>query len=334
MASETSGAFFTANAVVDKTAADKFIPEIWSDEVIAAYQKSLKMAPLVKKMNFKGKKGDVIHLPKPVRGSATAKAEATAVTIQANLELETTLTINRHFEYSRLIEDIVNVQALSSLRQFYTEDAGYALARQIDNDLFRAGTAFGNGTLDLTTPVTGTCTGAQWVNTNSYYVDASTGLTAYAVDQVVTGDVFTDAGFRALIKKMDDADVPMTDRCFVIPPALRSAIMGVDRYVSSDFTNTRAVQSGLIGSVYGIDIYVSSNCPLIEDSVSNTAGTVDVRGAFFFHKDALVLGEQMSVRSQTQYKQEYLSTLYTADTLYGVQAHRPEAGFILAVLDA
>jgi hypothetical protein len=334
MASETSGAFFTANAVVDKTAADKFIPEIWSDEVIAAYQKSLKMAPLVKKMNFKGKKGDVLHLPKPVRGSANAKAEATAVTIQANLELETTLTINRHFEYSRLIEDIVSVQALSSLRQFYTEDAGYALARQIDNDLFRAGTAFGNGTLDLTTPVTGTCTGAQWVNTNTYYVDSSTGLTAYAVDQVVTGDVFTDAGFRALIKKMDDADVPMTDRCFVIPPALRSAIMGVDRYVSSDFTNARSVQSGLIGSVYGIDIYVSSNCPLIEDATSNTAGTIDVRGAFFFHKDALVLGEQMSVRSQTQYKQEYLSTLYTADTLYGVQAHRPEAGFILAVLDA
>lgn len=29
MASETSGAFFTANAVVDKTAAGTFIPEIW-----------------------------------------------------------------------------------------------------------------------------------------------------------------------------------------------------------------------------------------------------------------------------------------------------------------
>jgi len=334
MAGETSGAFFTANAVVDKTAADKFIPEIWSDEVIAAYQKSLKMAPLVKKYNFRGKKGDVLHLPKPVRGSANAKAEATAVTIQANLETETTLTINRHFEYSRLIEDIVAVQALSSLRQFYTEDAGYALARQIDNDLFRVGTAFGNGTLDLTTPVSGTCTGTQWVHNNSYYCDTSTGLTAYAVDQVVSADVFTDACFRALIKKMDDADVPMTDRNLVVPPALRSAIMGVDRYVSSDFTDARSVQSGLIGNVYGIQIYVSSNCPLIEDATSNTAGTVDLRGAFFFHKDAIILGEQMSVRSQTQYKQEYLSTLYTADTLYGVQVHRPEAGFCFVVLDA
>lgn len=334
MASETSGAFFTANAVVDKTAAGTFIPEIWSDEVIAAYQKSLKMAPLVKKMNFKGKKGDVLHLPKPVRGSAAAKAEAVAVTIQANLESETTLTINRHFEYSRLIEDIVNVQALSSMRQFYTEDAGYALSKQVDNDLFRVGTAFGDGTLDLTTPVAGTCTGAQWVNTNTRYIDASTGLTAYAVDQVVSTDVFTDAGFLALIKAMDDADVPMSDRCFVIPPALRSAMMATTRYVSSDFTNARSVQTGLIGSVYGIDIYVSSNCPLIEDATSNVTGTVDLRGAFLFHKDAIILGEQMSVRSQTQYKQEYLSTLYTADTLYGVQAHRPEAGFVLVVPDA
>jgi hypothetical protein len=41
---------------------------------------------------------------------------------------------------SRLIEDIVEVQALSSLRQFYTEDAGYALAVQVDNDLHAAGT--------------------------------------------------------------------------------------------------------------------------------------------------------------------------------------------------
>ena len=124
MAGETSGAYFTANAVVDKTAADTFIPEIWSDEVIAAYQKNLKMAPLVKRIAMTGKKGDLIHIPKPIRGSANSKAEATAVTIQANLEQELTVTVDRHFEYSRLIEDIVEVQALNSLRQFYTEDAG------------------------------------------------------------------------------------------------------------------------------------------------------------------------------------------------------------------
>jgi len=332
MASETSGAYFTANAVVDKTAADKFIPEIWSDEIIASYQKNLKMAPLVKKMTMKGKKGDLIHIPKPVRGAAFAKAEATAVTIQANLESELTININRHFEYSRLVEDIVEVQALSSLRRFYTEDAGYQLALKVDTDLFSASTGFGNGTLTLAPTVTG----ASWASNNAvYYIDKTTGLTAYAENTVIDEDVFTDAGFRGLIKKMDDNDVPMDNRVFIVPPALRSAIMGIDRYVSSDFRDARTVQSGLIGSVYGIDVYVSSNCPTIESAAENTASgnNVAIRGALLFHKEALVIAEQMAVRSQTQYKQEYLSTLFTADTLYGVQVYRPEAGFVLAVSD-
>ncbi len=122
-----------------KTEADKFIPEIWSDEIIASYQKNLKMAPLVKRLSMSGKKGDLIHVPKPTRGDANAKAADTAVTIIANTESELTITIDRHFEYSRLIEDIVEVQAQSSLRQFYTDDAGYALAVKIDNDHSRGG---------------------------------------------------------------------------------------------------------------------------------------------------------------------------------------------------
>ena len=329
MAGETSGTYFTANAVVDKTAAGTFIPEIWSDEVIAAYQKNLKMAPLVKRMSMSGKKGDVIHVPKPIRGSANAKAEATAVTIQANLETELQITVDRHFEYSRLIEDIVEVQALSSLRQFYTEAAGYQLALKVDTDLVNAATGFGNGTRTQSPAATG----ANWVNTNSYYFNAATGLSAYAVDTVTSGDNFTDLGFREAIKLMDDADVPMDSRVLVIPPASRKSIMGIDRYVSSDFVGGRGVESGLIGNLYGVDIYVSSNCPVVEAAGQNSASTADTRGCLFFHKDALVMAEQLAVRSQTQYKQEYLSTLYTADTLYGVETYRPEAGFILSVCD-
>jgi N4-gp56 family major capsid protein len=312
-----------------KTEADKFIPEIWSDEIIAAYQKNLKMAPLVKRLSMTGKKGDVIHIPKPTRGDANAKAADTAVTIIANTESELTVTVDRHFEYSRLIEDIVEVQALSSLRQFYTEDAGYSLAVQIDTDLMNAATGFGNGTRTASPAATG----ANWVNTNSYYFNAATGLSTYAVDTVATGDNFTDLGFREAIKKMDDANVPMDGRVLVVPPAVRKSLMGIDRYVSSDFVGGRGVESGLIGNLYGVDIYVSANCPVIETGGENGASSLDTRGCLFFHKDALVMAEQLAVRSQTQYKQEYLSTLYTADTLYGVETYRPEAGFILAVAD-
>jgi N4-gp56 family major capsid protein len=288
------------------------------------------MAPLVKRMTMKGKKGDLIHVPKPLDGTAHAKAEATAVTIQANIESELTITINRHFEYSRLIEDIVEVQALSSLRRFYTDDAGYQLAKRIDTDLVNVATGWGNGTRTVT-PAN---TGANWVHNRSFYVDAANGLAAYAADTVTTGDNFTDLAFRQAIKILDDSDVPMSERCLVIPPVARKDIMGIERYVSSDFRDPRTVQTGLIGSVYGVDVYVSTNAPVVEVAAQNSGSSNDARGCLFFHKDAIVLAEQMAVRSQTQYKQEYLATLFTADTLYGIEAYRPEAGVVIVVTDA
>ena len=310
-----------------KTEAATFIPEIWSDEIIAAYQKNLKMAPLVKKLAMSGKKGDKIHIPKPTRGDANAKAADTAVTIIANTESELTIDIDRHFEYSRLIEDIVEVQALNSLRQFYTEDAGYALAVKVDTDLHSAGTGFGNGGSIV---YSGSVAPTDYQHTGCFFNDGGT-TTQYTDDTIVAADVFTDAFFRDMIQKLDDNNVPMEDRVLVIPPSVRNTIMGIDRYVSSDFVSGQAVQSGLIGNLYGVDIYVSANCATIEAAADNTASSVDTRAAMLFHRDAIVLAEQMSVRSQTQYKQEYLSTLYTADCLYGVQVYRPEAGFVLAV---
>jgi N4-gp56 family major capsid protein len=310
-----------------KTEASTFIPEIWSDEIIAAYQKNLKMAPLVKKLAMSGKKGDKLHIPKPVRGDANAKAADTAVTIIANTEGELTVDIDRHFEYSRLIEDIVEVQALSSLRQFYTEDAGYALAVQIDNDLHAAGTGFGDGGAVVFSPAE-----TDYQHTGCFFNDGGT-TTQYTDDTIVPADVFTDAFFRDMIQKLDDNNVPMDGRSLIIPPSVRNTIMGIDRYVSSDFVSGQAVNSGLIGNLYGVDVYVSANCRTIEAAGDNTAGAADTRAALLFHSDAIVMAEQQAVRSQTQYKQEYLSTLYTADCLYGIQVYRPEAGFVLAVAE-
>jgi len=300
---------------VDNTSAAKFIPEIWSDEVIAAYKSNLVMANLIKKMSMTGKKGDTIHVPKPTRGSAHAKVAETAVTIQNSVESEVLININKHFEFSRLIEDITEVQALASLRQFYTGDAGYGLAKQVDNDLFALAKSFGDGD------------GSSYVNSGSFQINTTSGaLEAYDADGTADIGAFSDAAFRALIQKMDDADVPMDGRSFVVPPSLRNAIMGIDRYTSTDFVNGKGVETGKIGNLYGVDVYVSTNVPVID-----TTGGASIRGAQLIHKDTSVLAEQQAVRSQTQYKQEFLGTLYTADTLYGVQVMRPEAGFTLAV---
>ena len=307
----------TSNTVT-RSNAGTFIPELWSDEVIAAYKKSLVLANLVQKMPMTGKKGDTMHIPKPTRGAASAKAAADTVTIQQTSNDELVITVDQHFEYSRLIEDITEVQAFDSLRRFYTDDAGYALGLQVDNALFALGKSLGDGD------------GSDWVHSNVYYMDATSGLTAYAVDTVTSADVFTDAGFRSAIQVLDDADVPMDNRCLVIPPSAVNDIRGIDRYNSSDFVDGRGVQNGQIGTLYGIDVFVSSNCPVIETAGDNSAGGA-VKAGILMHKDAFVLAEQMAVRSQTQYKQEFLATLYTADTLYGLEVYRPEAGVVIAL---
>lgn len=303
---------------VTNTTAATFIPELWSDEIVASYKKNLVLANLVNKMSMTGKKGDTLHIPKPTRGSASAKAASTQVSLIAATESEVTVTVDKHYEYSRLIEDITEAQALASLRRFYTEDAGYALAKQVDDDLFVLGKSLGDGD------------GSDWTHSNSFYMDSSTGLTAYAEDTVAAADVFTDAAFRAMVQELDDADVPMDNRVLVVPPSARNTIMGIDRYMSSDFVNGRGVNNGQIGQLYGIDVYVSSNCPVIETAANNSAGG-DVKAGMLFHKDAMVLAEQVGVRSQTQYKQEYLATLFTSDMLYGTEVIRPESGLVIAM---
>ena len=306
---------------VTTTTAATFIPEIWSDEIVAAYKRSLVLATAVNKMSHVGKKGDTIHIPKPTRGSASAKAASTQVTLIAATETEVTVSINKHYEYSRLIEDVTDVQSQPSLRSFYTDDAGYALAKQVDSDIGLLAKTFGddNGS------------GSDWVHSNSFYVDAGNGIAAYAVDTVAVTDVFTDLAFRELVKELDDNDTPMDGRFLVIPPSVRSQIMGIDRYVSSDFVSGQGVVNGKIGQLYGVDIYVSNNLPVVETAADNDNSAVDTVGAIMSQRDAMVLVEQVGVRTQTQYKQEYLGDLMTADTIYGVKTVRPESGLVIAV---
>ena len=90
--------FPSMTGAVDNTSAATFIPEIWSDEVVAAYEKNLVLANLVKKMSMQGKKGDTVHIPKPGRGSASLKA-ATIPAITASARLPLLKSINCLNEY-------------------------------------------------------------------------------------------------------------------------------------------------------------------------------------------------------------------------------------------
>ena len=299
-------AFNPANSVTSTTAAT-FIPEIWSDEIVAAYKKNLVLANVVMKMNFKGKKGDTVHIPAPSRGDASAKAASTQVTLIAATEGEKTVSINQHWEYSRLIEDIVEAQALTSLRQFYTDDAGYALGRKVDSTIIQLGRKANGG--NGTAAYTGAYSGAD-------------GTTAYTG----TAGALTDAAIRRSIQRLDDNDVPMDGRFLIVPPSTRNTLMGIARFTEQAFVGesgaSNTIRNGEVGNVYGIPVFVTTNAD---------AATDGDRICLLAHKEFAVLVEQMGVRTQTQYKQEWLANLFTADVLFGCDELRDYAAVALAV---
>jgi N4-gp56 family major capsid protein len=292
---------------VTVTTAATFIPEVWSDEIVATYKKALVAANLVKKMNFKGKKGDTVHLPAPTRGDASAKSANTQVTLIAATESEKTVSINQHWEYSRMIEDIVQAQALASLRQFYTDDAGYALARKVDSYLLQLGRK------------------AQGGDGSADYNKAFSGGDGTTQDGA-TGAALTDAAIRRSIQRLDDNDVPMDGRFLIVPPSTRNTLMGIARFTEQAFVGEtgsgNTIRNGEIGNVYGIPVFVTTN--------ADTATDGD-RICLLGHKDFAVLVEQMGVRTQTQYKQEYLGTLFTADVLFGADELRDGSSVALRV---
>ena len=299
---------------VTRAVANNFIPELWSDEVIGAYKSNLVVANLVTKLSHKGKKGDTIYIPVPARGDASIKAANTQVTLSAATNTAITVNIATHYEYSKLIEDIAEVQALASMRKFYTDDAGYALAKRVDTDLLALSEGLQGGTV-------GGTGAASYENA----VIGSNGSTAYTGNSSNAAAI-ADAGIRKMLLTLDDADVPMDNRCMVIPPTASSSLLGISRFTEQQFIGDgAAIKTGKIGNIYGVDIYVSTNCPTA--SGNSTTDRVGV----LMHKDAFVLAEQVGVRSQTQYKQEYLGDLFTSDTIYGVAELRNDAGVAFVV---
>jgi len=280
-----------------------FVPEIWALETVAAYKSNLVLAQLVSLIPHVGKKGDTIHIPAPSRAAASSKVAATVVSLLTYADtVEKQVVIDQHFHYARLIEDIAEIQGLPSIRRFFTDDAGYALAKQTDTSLIELAATWGGGTA---------------------YSDAviGDGTTAWVQTGSGNGSAISDAGVRELVQTFDDEDVPSRDRFLAIPPVEKKRMLGNTRYTEQAFVGevgmANSIRNGLVGDLYGFEIYVSSNLVTVDSS-----DCTSYRPALFFQRDSLVLAEQLTPRVQEQYKLEALGNLLVSDAIYGVATIR------------
>lgn len=289
-----TGAYGSGNVNIGVTAGNVFRPNIWSKEVLMFVKSNLVLLPLIKHYDADVKSsGQTLEIPNVSSITANLKAQNTVVTLNYNTETKTTITLNKHYESSFIVEDILKVQAAYDLRSDYTQAAAYAISEKIDSDLA--------------------------TNMTSTWKTASQAYGAY-------GTALSDVLILAVNRYLSENKAPRSDRSIVVHPKGEAELLNIDKYVRYDALgiggDENSIRNGKIGRIYGADVFMSQNLVYL-DTVT------DEYNHLFFHKEAWAIALQMEPRTQAQYKQEYLGWLVTVDVLYGHNALRTNFGFVL-----
>lgn len=289
-----TGRFASGNVNVGVTGGNVFRPNVWSNEVLMFVKSNLVLLPLIKHYDAEVKsKGQTVEIPNVSTITASLKAENTAVNLNYNIDTKTTITINRHYESSFLVEDILATQSNYDTRSDYTKAAAYAIAEKVDADIASV----------MTT---------EW----------KAGGYAYGA----YGTAISDTLILAINRYLTEQKAPRTDRVLVVHPKGEAELLAIDKFVRYDSLGQPADQNptkvGKMGQIYGAEVFVSQNLVYLDTAT-------DEYNSLFFHKEAAAIAMQVNPRTQAQYKQEYLGWLVTVDVLYGVTTLRDGFGFVV-----
>jgi hypothetical protein len=220
----TTGAYGSGNVNIGATAAGVFRPNVWSKEVLMFVKSNLVLLPLVKHYDADVKSaGQTLEIPNVSAITASLKAQNTAVTLNYNTETKTTITINKHYESSFLVEDLVKTQSAYDLRSDYTQAAAYAIAEKVDFSIAS---------------------------------DMTTAFTKYGA----YGTALNDNLILTVNRYLSENKAPRTDRSIVVHPKGEAEMLAIDKYVRYDALGTgEAIKNGKIGTLYGSEVFVSQN---------------------------------------------------------------------------
>jgi hypothetical protein len=278
---------------------DVFIPSVWGERINDFFKAKLVCADFFTNRSAEiANGGNIIYTPGLTEMSATAKSAATAVTLVSPTETAATLTVDQWYEVSFAIEDreAAIVKHSYALQERYAKNAGYAIAKKLDTAIASLFSGF------------------------SQSVGASTTNLA-------------DSEIRAAIAYLDAADVDSEEAAFILHPnVFWKQVQNLDKFslaVNSPVQDPTAKMP--VARLYGRPVYITTNVQY----VSGTTGRYNALAhpdAIHFATAPLGAGSKggmvgaAGVRVQSNYMPSYLSTLTTADILYGVIENRDGAG--------
>jgi hypothetical protein len=251
----------------------QYVQELWSREVQQPFDAQLQIAKLVKDRSGLAKDGgDLIRVPFTGTVNARAKAASTDVTFDSPDGTAIQHNIDKHYYVAVKIEDIAKVQSNYDLQTAFKERMAEGLARQIDTD--------------------------------------GMALYASAGSSVSGGSAVDDADILSVVYNFDNANTPQDMRRGIIGHNTKTDLLGINKYVAYDQTGKtgKAVDgsTGLVGSVYGMDLYHSGNV------ATSTTGR-----NLFFHRDAIVIIQQQKPKFEMEYRVAALATETILHAIYG-----------------
>lgn len=248
--------------------------------------------------------GSALYTPNLTEMTANSKTAATAVTLNQPTETKITLSVNQWYEVSFAIEDREAAQVKHSyyLQEKYAMNAGYTMAKKLEVALASLFAGFS------------TTVGASTTN-------------------------LADSEIRAAINALESVGIDTTsDVAFFVSPAVFwKQIQNIDKFslaINSPVNDPTAKTPK--ATLYGIPVYVSNNIQYVSGTTGR-ANALAHRDALHFATSPLGSGGSMGssmtgkygVRVQSHYIPEYLSTVTTADLLYGVIENRDNAGVLI-----
>ena len=166
---------------------------------------------------------------------------------------------------------------------------------------------------------------AEYTNETGYAlakaIDSSIASLATGFSQTVgvyntaiTTDVILDAQMT-----LDQAEVPEEDRHFVMKPKTKRDIIDITTYISNDFVNGKPVETGDLGMIYGAKAQMTNQ---VVQSGNNTNNML-------FHRDALALGMQRDITTNTDYSVDDIGWKVVTDAIWGVTELRDDHGVLV-----
>lgn len=295
------------NGVSSAPSASALGLELYTGEVLSAFDRENKALNTVKKRNISGgTSAQFIVTGKASETDAVTHTPGTAGVAKILKVNERVITIDQRVRYDNFVDALDLKLAQYEIRGEMAKQAAEALSTKIDKEIFAGIEAF------ISTDAGVADQGAGTVIT----ADLSGAATAEA-----KGDVLVGALFQAQ-SALNSKNVSTMDRIFMTTNQNYYLLVQSSKAINVDFKGSGSISDGVVGNVAGLPIMWSNHLPTLATNTFLLHGIV-------YTPDVYGVVTAMDIQSEASYDQETLGYLLTSYYAIGHGGLNPSCGVVI-----